>query len=640
MARVLVVDDNDIDRTLVRRMLGSEYSLSESATASHALELLGQTPPDCVLLDHRLPDRNGLDIIADFANRLVPVVMLTGHGDERTVVRALKAGARDYLVKDGLTAEILVRAIRNAIREAKLLHEKRALLEERDALSATQEEFEALLKSTTDYVSIVAGNGQIKYVNPACAKLLGWTEINPVGRLVSEMHTKKESDRLVEKLVPHALRHGSWSGEIVLRAASGQLIPTDSVVVAKADENGSLLFIATVSRDMRERAKLEAQLRQAQKMEAMGRLAGGVAHDFNNVLTAIFSFSNFAAESIEKGHPAQDDLEEVQRAARRAKDLTQQLLSFSRKRTVEPVVINPNERIRSSKRMLSRLLGENIQIEFRAQAVGTVRIDAGALEQVLVNLAVNARDAMPSGGKLTLETKDTEIGEDDERCKEALVLPGSYLTICVNDTGIGMDEETRHHIFEPFFTTKPTDKGTGLGLATVYGIVKQAGGYISVSSEQGVGTSFEILLPRISARPRATSIEQRSQQSGGTERILLVEDDDQIRRLAQRSLKREGYQVVAAENGERALELASQDKGSFHLLITDVVMPGLTGKQVAEALRQTRPDIKVLYISGYTQDIIADHGIVEEGISLLQKPFSPAGLTDCVRRVLDNGERS
>jgi two-component system, cell cycle sensor histidine kinase and response regulator CckA len=386
------------------------------------------------------------------------------------------------------------------------------------------------------------------------------------------------------------------------------------------------------------RKQIEAQFIEAQKMEVVGHLAGGVAHDFNNILGVIIGYSDLAMQELGSESPAHKHIEEIQHAADRAVGLTRQLLLFSRKQTVLPVVLDLNEVIESMNKILRRLVDENI--EFKAvpgKQIGRIKADSGHIGQVLMNLTVNARDAMPNGGKLTIETANVTLDENYVRTHQA-VTPGNYVALFVKDTGIGMSDEVKARLFEAFFTTKPKGKGTGLGLTTCQTILKQCGGHIDVKSESGKGTTFEIYFPRVdqplevSAKPQKSSSLPR-----GTETLLFVEDEPSVRNLSCGVLEKQGYNVLRASNGQEGLRVANEHKGErISLVITDVVMPQMSGKVMAEWLKATYPDVKVLFTSGYTDDTMAQHGLLEQGASFLQKPYTAATLTHKVRELLDN----
>lgn len=402
---------------------------------------------------------------------------------------------------------------------------------------------------------------------------------------------------------------------------------------------GEILGVIGMALDITDRKQLEAQLRQAQKMEAVGRLAGGIAHDFNNLLMVIQGYTELLLDRLGSVHPLRRNAEQIHDASQRAASLTRQLLAFSRKQMLAPQILNICSVVSDMEKILRRLIGEDIELAIaNSQDIWTVKADRSQVEQVILNLAVNSRDAMPNGGKLTIETRNVEIDGTYAR-KYPVVEPGEYVMMAVSDTGCGMDVETQAHIFEPFFTTKEKGKGTGLGLATVYGIVKQSGGYIWVYSELGKGTTFKVYLPHVQASAEAmpSKMEPKMPQHG-TETILLVEDEKGVRELAREYLEQAGYKVLEAENAQQALQISEKHQGSIDLLFTDVVMAGMSGRQLAEEMQKTRPDIRVLYMSGYTDEAIVNHGLLGREVSLLQKPFTLNSLALKVRETLEAAE--
>src|SRR6266446_3776994 len=397
------------------------------------------------------------------------------------------------------------------------------------------------------------------------------------------------------------------------------------------------IFFELFTEDVTERRGLEQQFRQAQKMEAVGRLAGGIAHDFNNLLMVISGYGEFLLDRIGPDPALRGPAQEIANAAERATSLTRQLLAFSRKQMLAPKVMDLNSVVTENLKMLTRMIGEDIDlVMIPAADLGAVRADPGQIDQVIMNLAVNARDAMPQGGRLTIETANVTLDETYARL-HAPVKPGDYIMLAISDTGMGMDAETQSHIFEPFYTTKGL-KGTGLGLSTVYGIVKQSEGYIWVYSETGKGTTFKIYLPRVGATvdTEAAQTAAPSQQPGqGRETILLVEDEENLRQLTRQSLENQGYRVIDAADGAAAIRLSQAHKGPIHLLLTDVIMPGMNGRELANQVSPSRPEMKVLYMSGYTENHIGHNGTLDQGITLLQTPFTLPALNAKVREMLD-----
>jgi two-component system cell cycle sensor histidine kinase/response regulator CckA len=393
--------------------------------------------------------------------------------------------------------------------------------------------------------------------------------------------------------------------------------------------------------DITERKLLETRLQHTQKMEAVGTLAGGMAHEFNNLMTAVMSYSSFLLEDLGEDDPMRKDVEEIKSAGKRASSLVKQLLAFSRKQVLKPVMLDLNGMLTDKEEMLRQLIGENVELKMvLEQGLDKVKADPNQMEQVILNLAVNSKDAMPEGGKLTIETANVGIDEFYVSTHGNELKPGPYVMLAMSDTGMGMDMETQTQIFEPFFTTKDTGEGTGLGLATVYGIIKQSGGDIRVYSEPEKGTMFKIYLPRMEEDMESVQeADLQMERIGGAETVLLVEDNDLVRKVSRRVLEQYGYRVLEAEDARKALMVSGQHEGLIDLMVTDVVMPEMSGKELAERLKVLRPEMKVLYMSGYTDSEVVRRGVIGRDVAFLQKPFAPDVLAGKVRQVLSETEK-
>ena len=477
-------------------------------------------------------------------------------------------------------------------------------------------------------------DGHIQYVNAAFTQNTGYRPDEVLGKTPRVLKSGETSPAVYRDLWATIRAGRVWRGDLVNRRKDGTLYEDAMWVFPVTDARGQVVRLLALKEDVTKRRSLEAQLRQAQRMESIGRLAGGVAHDFNNVLTAIFGYAELLAESFPAGASERGDLEEIRKAAQRASGLTRQLLAFSRQQVLQPLVVETNELVETLEKMLRRIVGEDIKLTLKlTPETGNIRVDPGQIEQVLMNLVVNARDAMPKGGSLLIETANADLDEAYVM-EHQTVTPGHYVLIAVSDTGSGIPPEVRSRIFEPFFTTKELGKGTGLGLSTAYGIVKQSEGYIWVYSESGKGTTFKVYLPRVDAPADTGESPAQPEHLGGKETVLLVEDDGTLRTLTTNVLRKLGYTVLGAANPEQARALAARHDGAIHLLLTDVVMPGSSGRDLARALAKTRPETKVLFISGYTGEAMIQHGLTEPGLNYLQKPYTPKVLAAKVREVL------
>ena len=616
--RVLIIDDSEDDaHLLVRELKRGGYELThERVDTGVALKAaLDRQVWDLVIGDSTMPNFSGVEALALVRDRGrdVPYICVSGTITEEAAVAAMKAGANDWVTKGQLKR--LLPAIERELREAK----------GRADLRLVEASYQTLVEHAPVGIYRSSHDGRFLSVNTALVRMLGYESAAQVLGLdmARDVYADAaERQRLVDRDTYSDRQYDEV--EATWKRKDGRLLTVQLSVRAVRNGARQVEYYETFVRDVTEQRRLQQQLLQSQKMEAVGRLAGGIAHDFNNLLTVITSYSDLLLEDLAKDDAKRGDVEQVRKAADGAASLTRQLLAFSRQQVLAPRVVSLNVVVEGLQKMLRRVIGEDIELATAlAPDLGAVKADVGQLEQVLMNLTVNARDAMPTGGKLTIETANVE--HDGRRC----------VMLAVTDTGIGMDEATKARIFEPFFTTKEAGKGTGLGLATVYGIVNQSGGFIWVYSEPGNGTSFKIYLPRVDAPAEGVTSAGGVSVPRGIETVLLVEDAAAVRAVAKQVLERQGYRVLEAPDGQAALRVAQEHRGPIHLLLTDVVMPVLSGRRLAEELTRLRPDTKVLYASGYTDDSVVRHGILESGTAYLQKPFTPDSLARKVREVLD-----
>jgi PAS domain S-box-containing protein len=632
--RMLMVEDSADDAELLAHELRrAGFALEfERVDSAAALDAALDRVWDIIVGDNSMPGFSGTEALSLLRARGldIPFIFVSGTMGEDLAARALEAGAGDALTKGNLRR--LIPVIRRELRE---FGERKARRESEAALRASEASYSALVQQAPLGIYRSTAAGRFVSANAALARILGYD--SPEHLLSLDMARdvyadSEERRRLVEQDTYTDKVYDEL--EATWKKKDGSRIRVQLSVRASRAQDGSVEFYEAFVRDITTQRQLEAQLAQAQKMEAIGRLAGGVAHDFNNLLTVILSYSDLLLEDVPEGSSTREDIGQIRKAAHGASELTRQLLAFSRQQVLEPKVVDLNAAVTGIERLLGRVLREDIQLRCAlATDAGTVRVDPGQLEQVIMNLAVNARDAMPTGGRLTVETANVDL---DATYMQAhpLATPGRYVMLAVTDTGMGMDAATQARIFEPFFTTKDVGKGTGLGLATVQGIVQQSGGFIWVYSEPSHGTCFKIYLPRVD-EPASEAASVVPASSRGTETVLVVEDVAAVRAVTRRMLERYGYSVLEAADGEAAIRLAAKFGGHIHLLITDVVMPNLGGRDLAEMFAQTYPNTKVLFMSGYTDDAIVRHGILQEDIAYLQKPFTPESLARKVRAVLD-----
>jgi len=505
----------------------------------------------------------------------------------------------------------------------------------RKQLLEREELFRLITENAADMIAVVDVKGNRLYNSPSYEKILGYTPQDTESSLAFDQIHPEDREKVHKAASEARLTGVGQSVEYRMRHKNGSWRSLESRTSTILGGQSSVERLVIVNRDVTERKQLEEQFRQAQKMEAVGRLSGGVAHDFNNLLGVIIGYGEILQEDLPAGHALRGSVDEILKAGHRAASLTRQLLAFSRQQQLDPTILDLNAVVRDMEKMLQRLIGEDVELKTGLDAsLARIKADQGQIEQAVMNLAVNARDAMPSGGKLTLSTSNFHMDESFVRRYPYPVQIGDYVMFTISDNGTGMDAATRARIFEPFFTTKEKGKGTGLGLSMVYGIVKQSGGYIDVASEPGSGTTFKIYLPKVDAPVAAPTKTDLPASLRGKETILLVEDETSLRALAAHLLESCGYTVLEASSGEQALEIGLQ-QCDIHLLFTDVVMPGISGRVLADQLVQQRPRLQVLYTSGYTGQTVGAHGVLAEGSHFLPKPFTKETLARKIREVLD-----
>ncbi|MEP6495898.1 MAG: response regulator [bacterium] len=639
--RVLLVEDSPTDAKLILHELKRSYDVIESQrveTASDMRTALAAASWDLVLCDWSMPQFNALGALQVLRSSGldIPFIIVSGTVGEDTAVEGMRNGAQDYVLKNGLAR--LTPAIARELRERRSRDSRR---QTEESLRVSEVRFSRLAESGIIAICVTETSGIVREANSAYLSIIGYTpEDLAAGRIDWSNMTPPEWIHTDETALA-ALRETGvarpWEKELFKK--DGHRVPV-LLGAAMLDDRMIIAFMADLTERRRTEEALrrvEEQFRQAQKMEAIGSLAGGVAHDFNNLLSVILSYASMLSDDLPAGDPMLEGLHEIKLAGDRAAMLTKQLLAFSRRQLLQPKIVNLNEIVVRTENMLRRLIGENIELVRETSAtLPPILVDPGQIEQVIMNLAVNARDAMPGGGKLMIETGVVTL--DDAYVAEHVgTRAGPHVMLAVSDTGTGMDKATQARVFEPFFTTKDVDQGTGLGLSTVFGIVRQSGGTVWLYSEVGSGTTFRIYFP---VADNAAIEEVRAPASAasldGSETILLVEDEERVRLLACTILRRRGYNVLEAAGGGDALLICEQHPATINLLLTDVIMPRMSGRQLAERLGALRPTMRVLYMSGYTANAIVRHGVVDSDIAFVQKPITPDSLAQAVRGVLDS----
>jgi PAS domain S-box-containing protein len=649
-ARILIVDDEPLERKLLELMLAPEgYDLLTAVSGEEAVAMVTRKPPDLVLLDVRMPGVDGYQVVAQLkgnvATKNIPVIMVTSLNERSATMLGLNAGAEDFLSKPIDRAELCVR-VKNLLRlkEYADYHDRYGQLLEGEAMSRAADlaASERLYRETFDEAPVgivhVGLDGHWLRVNQRLCDLLGYSreELQSGAQELTQPEHATEDAESFRRTITGTVRHHVVD-EKQYRRRDGSALWARINISVHRDSAGQAQHFIAVFEDITERRVLEAQVRQASKLEAIGGLAAGIAHDLNNLLSIILGYSELLAADLKDGDPLRADLGEIKGAGLRAVDLTRQLLAFSRQQVLEPKIVDLSQIIRGLERMLGRLIGEDVElVAICAPAPAKIVVDPGQMEQVIMNLVVNARDAMPNGGKLTVATSGI-VFDDAYAASHAGVEAGPHVLLTVSDTGSGMAPATLARMFEPFFTTKEVGKGTGLGLATVFGIVNQSGGTIAVDSQLGAGTTFKICFPACDeiAIPLTSSAPSDRRPVRGSETILIVEDDAGVRSLACTILRKYGYDVLEAQSGGDAFLLCEQHAATIHLLLTDMVMPRMSGRQLAERLHSLRPAMKVLCMSGYADDKVMHPGTVDATFAFIQKPITPETLARKVRDVLD-----
>lgn len=633
--RLLIVGDSEgecleLIQQLHRSGLDPDFLRAENAAALS--EALSSGSWDLVVSDYTTSTFSAPAALAILKQTQhdIPFLVVSDAVGEDIAVRMIKAGASDYIRKGQIHQ--LVSAIQREMREGARRRQKHRVEQEPNK---NQHWLSAVIEASRDGIAVFDGS-RLLFANPAFARIYGVespgeligqgiaTVMGPAAQQQFETW-EQQRHRGVNPVTLSELKFPQKDGYWLELEASGSF-----TTIAGRD------YLVVVVRDIRDRRRLEEQLRQSQKMDAIGKLASGVAHDFNNLLTAITGYSQLALQNLNPDHPLRTELGEIQKAADKAASLTHQLLAFSRKQPAAYKTIDLNETVVDMQRMLTRIIGSHIDLRtFLAESLGHVKADPDQIGQVILNLIVNARDAMPGGGKLTIETANVDFAEDAPLHRGRL-RPGPWVLLSVSDSGCGMDAKTQSHIFEPFFTTKEPGKGTGIGLSTVYAIIEQSGGGIWVYSEPSRGTTFKIYLPRVEAGLNECSSETTFDTSAkACETILLVEDDEMVRHLMRQVLARRGYTVIEARQSDEAIEVCRKYDGTIHLLVTDMVMPGLNGRELAQRVTELRPRIKTLFVSGYAEAALIHQGIQDHTVKFLQKPFSPPAFVAKVREALD-----
>jgi PAS domain S-box-containing protein len=632
--RVLIVEDSEDDALLLVRDLrrgGYDVTFERVETAETMAAALDDREWSIVLADYTMPHFSGIKALRLLREKDLdlPFIFVSGTIGEDTAVLAMKEGANDYVLKGNIKR--LLPAVERELREVEARRERRRA---EDAAKESEEKFRLIFENANDGILLAdMENMKFHMGNRKICEMLGYSEEEILRLRVLDIHPGKDLPYVLAEFQKGATGRINMATDIPMKRKDGSVFISD-VAMSSVTFHGKQ-FQMGIFRDLTRERILQKQLQTAQRMEAVGTLAGGVAHDFNNALTGIVGFGELLRMKMAGDEQALHDVDEILRCAERAATLTRQLLTFARRQVMEPVNLNLSALVADLMNLIGKVVGEQIEVNTSLEKnVPSIHADRGQIEQVVMNLCLNARDAMPEGGRLVVETGDVYLEEEYVR-QNPYMRTGRYVLLTVSDTGIGMDEKTRERVFEPFFTTKGPDKGTGLGLAMVYGIVKQHGGFIHLYSEPGRGTAFKVYFPAIEAQPDAVPEKRREEiVRGGTETILLAEDEEAIRILAERILTGYGYTVLVARNGEEAIEMFRRNK-EIVLAVLDAVMPRKGGKEAFEEMHNQNPLLKVIFMSGYSANAIHDSFVLTAGMPFLQKPFGPTILARKVREILD-----
>jgi two-component system cell cycle sensor histidine kinase/response regulator CckA len=643
--RVLIVEDSPTDAKLIQHTLRTEQRSVESERVEDPAGMTAalEKPWDLIICDWTLPKFSALSALNLVRERGldVPFIIASGTIGEELAVTSMRAGANNYVLKDKLSR--LLPAVERELGDARA---RAAHREAEQALGRQEARFRALIENSSDAITLTDQEGKLVYASPSIKRLLGYAPSDLVGTVARNMAHEGDLESFDAAMLsirgpnadPVSLQFRAKHQDGSHRWLAGRFTnmlgdPAVDAIV------GNLRDVTDRQHALENLRDTENQLRQSQKMEAVGRLAGGVAHDFNNLLSVVLTYSQFILDDLKPNDPMRADMAEVQKAGERAAELTKQLLMFSRQQVISPRVLNLNDLVRDMDKMLRRILGEGLELVVLPEPeLAHVKVDRSSLEQVIMNLVINARDAMHDAGTITIETANVTVSEEHAHAHPG-TKAGPHVLLSVTDTGTGMDMATQMRVFEPFFSTKGAGKGTGLGLSTVFGIIQQSSGSIEVESAIGRGTTFRIYLPRSEGAIESAGTMDMGDLRGH-ETVLLVEDEDQVRTVARTILRRQGYKVIEARNGGEALLSCEKHEGTIHLLLTDVVMPQMSGPELAKRLAPIKPEMKLLCMSGYTDNNIVRHGVLEAEIAFLQKPFTPESLARKVREVLGKQEPS